>query len=150
VGESVSDLIAGFTHHFSGSTGRASRQQNHLPVAVVINKADLKAVEREIGRSAIKAAYEANPGAWGNDPALARDGICRAYLSKRGLDNALNNLEGAFAHVRYFPVSATGPDAQDGKPFAPWGVPAPFQWIAWKARSPLFQAFNQGGEDEAL
>jgi hypothetical protein len=136
--DDVGELIIEFVHQLSGITGRSARKQSNIPVAIVINKADIKAVQREIGLSKIKAAYEANPAAYNNDETIARDDICRTYLSKLGFDNALNNLDGTFSNIRYFPVSAIGHAGGNGKPFAPIGILAPVVWIANEAKSALY------------
>jgi GTPase SAR1 family protein len=144
----TNELIIEFVHQFSRITGQASRKQNKIPVAVVINKVDIKIVKREIGMPKIKATYNANPSRYGNDISVARDEICREYLSRIGLDNTLNNLDGTFSNVRYFPVSALGHTAQSGNKFEPIGILAPFVWITKESASQLSDIFSKVyGED---
>jgi len=133
--DDVEELIIEFVQLFASITGLTSRKQDGTPVSIIINKADVKAVEREVGLQKIKATYGANPGTYGNDIANARDELCYAYLSKLGLDNALNNLAGTFSNISYFPVSSMGHVSGNGKIFTPAGVLAPVAWIAAEARS---------------
>jgi len=147
--DDINELIIEFVQQFSSINGQAVRRQIDIPVAIIINKADIKAVKREIGLPKIKATYGANPGSYGNDETVARDEICRAYLSKLGLDNALNNLDGSFSNICYFPVSAIGHVSESGKVFEPFGVTAPIVWIAKKAKSRLFGILNSVLEEGA-
>ena len=110
---------------------------SNVPVVVLINKTDIEAVNREIGRTTIQKLYNENPAAYNNSEAIARDQICRAYLAKVGLINVLNNIEATFTNVSFFPVSVMGHIAEKGKAFAPVGVIEPVAWIAKKRRSRL-------------
>jgi hypothetical protein len=77
-----------------------------IPVAVVIAKADIEAVQNGIG-------------AYHNDE--TQDEQCRQYLESLGLSNALLSVDANFTKVRYFPVSSL----KGGK-----GVLAPMAWLA--------------------
>jgi hypothetical protein len=145
--DDINELIIEFVHQFSSITGRASRRQNSIPVAIVINKVDIKAVKREIGMPKIRVLYEADPSAYNNNISVARDEVCRAYLSKLGLDNTLNNLDGTFSNIRYFPVSAIGHLVEEGKEFAPLGILAPFTWITKEANSILFRILDNSQKE---
>ena len=136
--DDVGELINEFVQLFASITGRTSRKLNNVPVAIVINKVDIKVVKREVGLPKIKALYGASPGSYNNDITITRDELCRAYLSMLGLDNALNNLDGTFSNIRYFPVSSIGHVSEGGKGFAPIGVLAPIVWIASERKSGLF------------
>jgi len=136
--DDIGELIIEFVQQFSSITGRTARRQVNIPVAIVINKSDIKAVKREIGLPKIKVTYSANPNTYGNDITIARDDIARLYLLKLGLDNALNNLDGTFSNVRYFPVSSIGHVSESKKPFEPVGVLTPIAWITQAARSELY------------
>jgi hypothetical protein len=146
--DDVNDLIVGFVHQFSSITGQASKKQVSVPVAIVINKADVKAVKREIGLPKIKAVFGANPGLYRKDITVARDEICKAYLEKLGLGNAINNLDGAFSNVRYFSVSAMGHISAVGQEFEPFGVVAPVAWIAGEAKSGVYKYVRRTQEVE--
>lgn len=134
-------IIVEFIHLLSKITGRSSKKMLNIPVAVVINKTDIKFIRREIGRPKIKSTFSANPARYGNDFATAQNDICREYLSKYGLSNALNNLESVFSNVRYFPVSATGEYQSDGIGFSPIDILNPVAWLTREAGSPLSKFF---------
>ena len=133
--DDIGELIIAFVQLFSSITGRTARKLNDIPVAIIINKADIKAVKCKVGLPKIRATFGTNPEVYGNDIAITRDELCRAYLSGLGLDNALNNLDGTFSNIRYFPVSSIGHVSESGKKFAPTGVLAPIAWIAAEANS---------------
>jgi hypothetical protein len=146
--DDVNEVIIEFVHQFSSITGRAAKRQVDVPVAIMINKTDLKVVKREIGLPKIKATFGANPSAYRNDIAIARNEICRAYLEKLGFDNALNNLDGIFSNVSYFPISAMGHLSQNGVPFEPFGVVEPIRWITQDAKSDIYNILkNVQGRD---
>lgn len=147
--DDVNEVIVEFTQQFSSITGRAAKRQISVPVAIVINKADIKAVKREIGLPKIKATFSANPEFYRNDITLARDEVCRAYIEKLGLDNALNNLDGIFSNIRYFPVSAMGHLTAAGQEFEPLGIMAPVAWISEEAKSSLAQYLSCAQEEES-
>lgn len=147
--DDVNEVIVEFVHQFSSITGRAAKRQINVPVAIVINKADVKAIKREIGLPKIKATFGANPGLYRNDITIARDEICRAYLEKLGLDNALNNLDGIFSNIRYFPVSAMGHLSAAGQEFEPFGIIAPVAWICEEAKSSLSKYVSYAQEEES-
>lgn len=130
-------LIVNFTNQFSAITGRPSQQMSKIPVAVIINKIDIKAIRRKIGFPKIKSIYNANPAAYGYDYGKARDEICRAYLYDIGLSNTANIIESVFVNVSYFPVSAIGHVIEAGKPFTPLGVIEPVAWLTKQSRSRL-------------
>jgi len=141
--DDIEELIIAFVQLFASITGQTSSKLDSTPVSIVINKTDIKAVKREVGLPKIKAAFGSEPGTYSNDISIARDEICRAYLSKLGLDNALNNLDGAFSNVRYFPVSSIGHAGESGKGFAPVGVLAPVAWIAEEAGAGISQILRE-------
>lgn len=145
--DDVNEVIVEFVHQFSSITGRVAKRQIDVPVAIVINKADVKVVKREIGLPKIKASYNANPGTYRNDITLACDKICRAYLERLGLDNALNNLDGIFSNVRYFPVSAMGHPSAAGKTFEPFGVMEPITWMEQEANSSFLHSLLRNTQD---
>jgi len=148
--DDVNEVIVEFVHQFSSITGRTARKQIEVPVAIIINKTDVKAVKREIGLPKIKATYNANPGAYRNDITLARDEICRAYLEHLGLDNALNNLDGIFSNIRYFPVSAMGHLSTAGKAFEPFGVMEPVTWMASEAKASFLHSVLRNTQDSVV
>jgi len=117
---------------------------SNIPVAVLINKADIEIVKREIGKDTIKRLYNENPSAYNNNENNARNQICRAYLSKIGLINVLNNFEAIFNNISFFPVSAIGHRPEPGKAFTPVGVMEPIEWIAKKRHSRIAGLLSSG------
>jgi hypothetical protein len=130
--DDVDTIIVQFIQQFSGIVGRSAGKTNAIPVAVLITKSDIKVIMREIGLPVIRAKYNASPDFYENDIVKARNTICREYLLNLGLDNAINNLEGVFSKVHYFPVSAIGHLGKAGKAYEPFGVLEPITWIAKK------------------
>ena len=135
--DDVDDLIQSFEAPFSAIVNRAARRRSDIPVAIIVNKTDVKAVKRKIGAPKITATYNANPGQYGQDPAAAANDLVRAYLTEIGLSNAIANLEKAFSVVRFFPTSAIGHASSAAAAFSPVGVIAPIAWIAQQSRSRL-------------
>jgi hypothetical protein len=133
----TNELVVQFIHQYNTICGFGSGVMSNAPAVVLINKADMEVVNREIGLTKIKALYDENPSAYNNDESAAKDQICRAYLAKIGLINVLNNIDATFANVSFFPVSAIGHTAEEGRAFAPVGVIEPVAWIAKKRRSRL-------------
>jgi len=146
-GESSDDsnqMVVQFIHHYNTICGFSTGVMSNIPVAVLINKADLEIVKREIGRDTIKALYNEDPAAYNNNEDNARDQICKTYLTKIGLINVLNNIEAIFTNVSFFPVSAIGHIAKEGKGFAPVGVIEPVAWIAKKRHSRITRLLLSG------
>jgi hypothetical protein len=127
-------LVVHFIHQYNTICGHTAGIMSDTPVAVLLNKADIEVVNREIGRATIKSLYNENPSRYNNNESTARDQICRSYLVKIGLVNVLNNIDATFTNVCFFPVSATG-NTEEGKAYNPIGVIEPVAWIAKKKRS---------------
>jgi hypothetical protein len=142
--DDTNQMIVQFIHRFDSIRGFSTGTMSGIPVAVVINKVDVDIVKREIGRDAIKATYNKNPSAYNNNENNAKDQICRAYLTKIGLINVLNNIEAIFANVSFFPVSAAGHAPKEGKAFTPIGVMEPIAWIARKGHSRIAGLLSSG------
>ena len=135
--DDTNELVVQFIRQYNTICGFASGVMSNKPVVVLINKTDIEAVNNEIGQATIQKVYNENPSAYNNRESDARDQICRAYLAKIGLTNVLNNIEATFTNVVFFPVSAIGHTAGEGRAFAPVGVIEPVAWIAKKRRSRL-------------
>ncbi len=87
-----------------------------FPLAVVITKADTKAVKKELG----DITY-----------AFPTSSACEHTLIKWGAGNAVRLLRQHFTHIRYFACSALGrsPQPGDSRPFQGHGVLEPLLWI---------------------
>lgn len=126
----MEDVIIEFIQQFSRLNNRPSSRMTKTPLAVMINKSDLKAVNDRIGREAVMQRYRSNPAAYGNDILAAQSEACREYMISLGLSNVINNLESVFSNIRYFSVSAMGHRPREGVSFAPAGVIQPMAWMA--------------------
>jgi len=142
--DDTNQMVVQFIHHYNTICGFSTGVMSSIPVAVLINKSDLEIVKREIGIDTIKALYNEDPSAYNNDEDNARDQICKAYLTKIGLINVLNNIEAIFTNVGFFPVSAIGHTAKEYKAFTPVGVIEPVAWIAKKRRSRITRLLSNG------
>jgi hypothetical protein len=140
--DDIGTIIIQFIHKFSEIKGLPAETIFDIPVAVIIGKADINTVKQEIGLSEIKTKYTANPAAYGNNLLTAREKICREYLSNIGLTNALNNLEGVFSNIQYFPVSAIGHLSESSKAFEPLGVMEPVTWLAGIGNAGMYKALK--------
>jgi len=146
--DDATDLINSFINLFKSSTGQASRRTVDIPIAIVVNKTDVKAVKRKIGLPKIAATFKATPGLFHSDYDTAAHDLCRDYLIEIGLDNALRSLETISSKVRFFPASAMGHPGGTGDSFNPNGVIAPVAWLAQESRSRL-SGILRGAQREA-
>jgi GTPase SAR1 family protein len=135
--DDTNELVVQFIRQYNTICGFASGVMSNIPVVVLINKTDIEAVNNEIGQATIQKMYNENPSVYNNKESAARDQICREYLAKIGLTNVLHNIEATFTNVSFFPVSAIGHEAGEGRAFSPVGVIEPVAWIAKKRRSRL-------------
>jgi len=133
--DDIDKMVVQFIHQYTTIRGFSTGKMSNVPVAVLINKIDIEVVKLEIGLAEIKALYNKNPSVYGNSERVARDKICKAYLSKIGLANMLNNIEAIFTNVSFFPVSAIGHIVEEGVAYAPIGVIEPVAWIAKERHS---------------
>jgi len=142
--DDTNQMIIQFIQKYNTIRGFPAGTMSSIPVAVVINKVDVDNVKREVGRDKIKALYSANPSAYKNNLNEARNQICREYLDKVGLINVLNNIDGNFSNVSFFPVSALGHAPEEGKAFKPIGVMEPVAWIAKQGHSRIAHLLSSG------
>lgn len=131
----ANELFVEFIQLFSAITARSETKRIDLPVAVLVNKVDVRAVKRKIGFTKIETVFAARPSGFRNDISSARDALCRGYLQEIGLGNVINNIDSVFSNVKYFPVSAIGHPWQEGKTFQPNGTLEPMMWIAKEAKA---------------
>lgn len=127
--DTLEEIVVAFVQQFSKIASRSSNKISDIPVAVVINKADMTVVRSRVGDGTIRKVFMADPDKFHNDRDVARNNVCRSYLVKLGLSNAINNLESVFSNVQYFAASSTG-HAIPGKAFMPEHVLDPFAWLA--------------------
>ncbi len=128
------DVITEFIQQFSRLNNRSSSRMTKTPLAVLVNKTDLRSVSRRVGKEAVGRKYRSDPAAFGNDIQAAESRLCREYLILLGLSNVVNNLESVFSNIRYFSVSAMGHAQKENVPFAPAGIMEPIIWIGRRNR----------------
>lgn len=92
--------------------------------AVVISKGDLPEVQEAMG---IKPTEVSEAGQWDELGAQASDRI-KTWL-QQDYQEVVSHVEGAFREVRFFLVSATGPDPRPGRALAPQGATVPLKWL---------------------
>lgn len=136
--DNCESIIVDFINKFSEIAGRSARRMSDIPVAVLVAKSDIKLIKSSIGMPKIKAQYKKSPENYNNDLSIARDEICRSFLSDIGLANVINNLESVFSDVRYFPMSAVGHSPEAGVAFEPFGIIDPVAWITKKRQSAVY------------
>ena len=140
------DIIIEFIQQFSRLSNRSSSKRIKTPVAIVINKADIKAICNKVGKNAITEKFKSDPSAYGDDIGIARNKICREFLIAYGMSNAINNLESVFINVNYFAVSAVGHISKDGTPFMPVDVVQPIAWIVGQTNSKISSLLKESTE----
>ena len=139
--DSVEDIMIAFIQQFSRLASRSSSKMVDTPVAVVITKADTKAVKFSLRDSVVRKAFDTDPEKYDNDLEKAKSEVYRNYLIQLGLSNAINNLESVFSNVRYFTTSAMGHFEGKG-PFLPKNVIDPIAWIAGEKNCRLAHTLN--------
>ena len=139
--DDIDKLTVQFIHQYTRTKGFSTGKVSDVPVAILINKSDIGIVNSEIGWDTINKLFRQNSYAYGNDVEVAKDKICRSYLEKIGLVNVMNNIEGAFSNISFFPVSAIGHIAEEGTAFTPVGVINPVAWITKKSHSSMARYF---------
>ena len=139
------ELIIDFINQYSKIVGRAANRMVSVPLAVVINKTDVDIVYNEIGNSVIKKVFDTDPIRYNNNPLNAMSEICRNYLEKNGMTNAINHLESTFSNICYFSISAIGHESKDGLAFKPNGVIEPILWLMQKENGDFRKIFDALG-----
>ncbi len=123
----VEDVVTNFINYLIRTGHAKANARCNIPIAVLIAKADVREVRREIGPAKINAIFKRDPEQYGTLE-NARDTTCRQFLNEIGFSFAVDNLETQFSNLHYFPVSAMG-HSPDGKPFEPWGVTDAVDWM---------------------
>ena len=136
------ELIIDFINQYSKIVGRSANKMVSTPLAVIINKSDVDIVSNEIGEHIVKKVFESNPQRYNNSIVNAMSSVCRSYLEKNGMTNAINNLESTFSNICYFSVSAMGHQSQAGISFKPNGVIEPILWLTRKENAKLQKLFE--------
>ena len=123
----IEDVVNNFINYLV-QTGRMKvNTRCQIPTSVIIAKADVKEIKREIGPAKIYATMKNQPELYPTYEA-ARDDLCKQFLINNGLSAAVDNLETQFANIHYFPVSSIG-HSPDGTAYEPWGISETVEWI---------------------
>ena len=123
----VEDVATNFINYLIRTGHVKANSRCNIPIAILIAKADIKEVKREIGPAKISNIFRNNTEQYGTYE-NARDSICRQFLVDIGLSATVDNLETQFSNLHYFPVSAMGHSA-DGTPYEPWGIMEAVEWM---------------------
>ena len=123
----VEDVATNFINYLIRTGHAKANSRCNIPIAILIAKADIKEVKREIGPAKISSIFRNNTEQYGTYE-NARDSICRQFLVDIGLSATVDNLETQFSNLHYFPVSAMGHSA-DGTPYEPWGIMEAVKWM---------------------
>lgn len=110
------------TKHYNANSKRSDK-----PLSIIIAKADEKEIKKNIGPARIHAEYNKHQTVYGSLD-NCRDQLCRKFLLNIGFVSMVNEMEGRFSNVHYFPVSAMG-HSQDGSVYEPWGVWESVSWM---------------------
>ncbi|GHV93997.1 hypothetical protein AGMMS50293_03170 [Spirochaetia bacterium] len=124
----VQEVTIGFIDEFSKIGVLSVGKVSGVPVSVIISKADINAVKREIGYARINSVYKNNANLYQSKDD-ARDAICRDYLCNIGMAGMINNLAAQFSKIHYFPISAMGHEMNKPEAYDPWGIMEPVMWI---------------------
>ena len=123
----VEDVATNFINYLIRTGHAKANSRCNIPIAILIAKADIKEVKREIGPAKINSIFRNNTEQYGTYE-NARDSVCRQFLIDIGLAATVDNLETQFSNLHYFPVSAMGHSA-DGTPYEPWGIMDAIEWM---------------------
>ena len=129
------ELIVQFIDSFSRVIGRNTKKMSSIPVAVVINRFDIRSIHEELYVEPPYFDKVTNLATRREEMRNIVDEKCKDYLMKMGLSNAIYNLESVFSNIHYFPVSPIGHVSEDGRAFNPIGVLEPLEWITLKNSS---------------
>lgn len=124
---SANDVATSFINYFISTKHVNATKRSDKKLSVIITKADVKEVKREIGLAKINAIYSAHPEQYKTKDDC-RNQVCRQYLVNMGFSSAVDELEIHFREVQYYPVSAIG-HSQDGTAYESWGIMQPFEWM---------------------
>ena len=139
---SANDVATNFINYFISTKHVNATKRSNKKLSVIITKADVKEIKREIGPAKINAVYSAQPGKY-KTKADCRNQVCRQYLIDMGFSSAVDELEIHFREVQYYPVSAIG-HSQDGTMYESWGIMEPFEWMLQNADKTLADSIGIG------
>lgn len=131
----VGEVVTNFINYLTETGKKKPGERCSIPMAVLIAKADVKEVRREIGNAKLNSIYKKGLNGYESFE-QTRDEECKKFLINIGYSSAVEELEIAFTNLHYFPVSAIG-HAPDGTKYEPWGVTEPIEWMMESADKEL-------------
>lgn len=141
----VEDVVTNFVNYLVSIGHKKANIRSSIPISVLITKADIREVKREIGPVKIANIYKKKEYGYETYDD-ARDGECRKFLIDIGLSAVVENLETEFSNLHYFPVSAIGHEP-DGSEFEPWGITEPINWMLSLADKELSSSVDLSSND---
>lgn len=132
---SANNVVTNFVNYFISTKHTNATKRSDKKVSVLIVKADIKEIKKNIGPAKIYSIYNSNQEKYSSEQEC-RNKICKQYLIDMGLGSTVNELEIHFKNVNYYPVSSIG-HKKDGSEYTPWGVIEPLQWMLSSVDSEL-------------
>lgn len=132
---SANNVVTNFVNYFISTKHTNATKRSEKKVSVLIVKADIKEIKKNIGPAKIHSIYNSNQEQYSSEQEC-RNQVCKQYLNDMGLGSAVNELEVHFKNVNYYPVSSMG-HKKDGSQYMPWGVIEPLQWMLSSADKEL-------------
>lgn len=136
----VEDVASNFINYMVRVGNAKVNTRCSIPLSILITKADIREVRREIGPAKVASIMRNNPDKYATVDE-ARDAMCRQFLIDIGMVSAVEDLETQFSNIHYYPVSAQG-HSTDGTAFEPWGIMEAVDWMLPVADSELAAALN--------
>lgn len=141
---SANEVATNFINYFISTNHVNATKRSDKKLSVIITKADVKEIKKEIGPAKINAIYSAHPEQY-RTKGDCRNQVCRQYLVNMGFSSAVEELEIHFRNIQYYPISAMG-HSQDGTEYEPWGIMEPFEWMLPGVDKKLATAIGIGQE----
>ncbi len=127
------NLYSKFVGYLRSSKNINTKKTIHVPIAIIITKADAFKFEIDPLGIAIRASTNKAPeivnASYEEKLTFTRVNACKDFLRKNGLNNLINLLERDFSKYSYFSVSAIGHEQISNVSFEPRGTLEPVKWI---------------------
>lgn len=118
------DIVEHAAQALYSQSGKTLRNRFTKPVAIVLAKADLPIIQRELG---VRPLQEVPRGNWRQ--AGTPDSQKIADWLRQNEPELYQLIEVRFANIRFFAASAYGSEDAEGRRFTPKGALAPVCWI---------------------
>ncbi len=140
----MNDLVQSLIDAMRSVRTKTKDKKFILPIAVAINKVDTPTLRKQTGQDAVEALMKAHPDIF-PDKYLAMDYVCRCFLSEKGGDNFILNLDNNFNTVHFFFCSPMGyvPKGTLSR-FKPVNVMAIMRWMMLRADKQFEKVWTGG------